>query len=141
MKLIIAIPKITVQNEIKSGAEYCESQIRALLSVRWPESVLSSIGAMFMEMPLSKNDKSLVLNKLCENFMKLDPQELPMLSFQLFSLCSTPTQLMIPLIGLNQYFQQHLYQKLLDESEEREDLDRIGWFSFSFSFSSNKRYN
>lgn len=124
---MIAMPKITVHDEVKSGAEFCESQIKALLSVRWPEPTLSSIGAMFLEMPITKSDKSLVLNKLCGNFMKLDPQELPTLSFQLFSLCSTPAQLMIPLISLNNYFQKNLYQRLLDESQDRDsDPDRIG---------------
>lgn len=138
MKLLVTMPKITVQNEVKSGAEYCESQIRTLLTVRWPESVLSSIGAMFLEMPVSKNDKTLVLNKLCENFMKLDPQELPTIAFQLFSICSTPAQLMIPLISLNHYFQKYLYQKLFDESQDRDsDLDRIGMFLFWICLQSN----
>lgn len=79
------------------------------------------------EMPVSKNEKSLILNKLCESLMELDPQELPTLAFQLFTLSSTPAQLMIPLISLNQYFQKYYYQKLLDESKsDRIDYDSIG---------------
>lgn len=42
------MPKITVQNEVKSGSEYCDMQVRALLVLKWPETVLSSIGAMFL---------------------------------------------------------------------------------------------
>lgn len=79
-------------------------------------------------MPISKNDKVLVLNKLCENLGKLEPQELPTLSFQMFTLSTTPAQLMIPLISLNQYFQKYLYKKQLDPFSESEplNLDSIG---------------
>lgn len=80
------------------------------------------------EMPISKNEKLSVLKKLCENLLKLEPQELPTLAFQLFTLSTTPVQLMIPLINLNQYFQKYLYQKQLDQSSESEPLnfDSIG---------------
>lgn len=80
------------------------------------------------EMPISKNDKLLVLNKLCENLSKLEPQELPTLAFQMFTLSTTPAQLMIPLINLNQYFQKYLYQKQLDHASDSEPLnfDSIG---------------
>lgn len=133
LKLLMAMPKIIVNDQVKSGAEFCDSQIKILLSVRWPETILSSIGAMFLEMPITKNDKSLVLNQLCRNLMQLDPQELPTLSFQMFSLCSTPAQLMIPLISLNNYFQKNLYQRLLDESQDRDsDPDRIGEDIYQF---------
>lgn len=48
MKLLSNMPKIVVQNEVKTGSEFCESQIKNLLATRWPETVLSSIGAMFL---------------------------------------------------------------------------------------------
>lgn len=91
-------------------------------------------------MPISKNDKVLVLNKLCENLLKLEPQELPTLAFQLFTLSTTPAQLMIPLISLNQYFQKYLYQKQLDQTSNSEQLnfDSIGELSLwqiDFQFS------
>lgn len=79
-------------------------------------------------MPISKNEKALVLKKLCEHLMKLEPQELPTLAFQMFTLSTTPVQLMIPLISLNQYFQKYLYRKQLEQSSESEPLnfDSIG---------------
>lgn len=79
-------------------------------------------------MPITKNDKFLVLNKLCENLLKLEPQELPTLAFQMFTLSTTPAQLMIPLVSLNQYFQKYLYKKQLEESPDSEELnfDSIG---------------
>ncbi|XP_031616603.1 Fanconi anemia group I protein [Contarinia nasturtii] len=131
LKLLSDMPKIIVQNEVKTGSEFCDSQIKNLLASRWPETVLSSIGAMFLEMPIMKNDKLLILNKLCENLMKLEPQELPTLAFQLFTLSTTPAQLMVPLISLNQYFQKYLYQKQLDQSTDSEPLnfDSIDRFS------------
>lgn len=60
--------------------------------------------------------------------MKLEPQELPTLAFQMFTLSTTPVQLMIPLISLNQYFQKYLYRKQLEQSSESEPLnfDSIG---------------
>lgn len=88
-------------------------------------------------MPLSKNDKALVLNKLCEGLLKLEPQELPTLAFQLFTMSTTPAQLMIPLISLNQYFQKYLYKKQLDQSPDSEPLnfDSIGeWVQTVLSF-------
>lgn len=48
MKLLGDMPKIIVQNEVKTGSEFCDSQIKNLLASRWPETVLSSIGAMFL---------------------------------------------------------------------------------------------
>lgn len=91
-------------------------------------------------MPISKSDKVLVLNKLCENLLKLEPQELPTLAFQLFTLSTTPAKLMIPLISLNQYFQKYLYQKQLDQTSNSEQLnfDSIGELSLrqiDFEFS------
>lgn len=90
----------------------------------------------YREMPISKNDKVLVLNKLCENLMKLDPQELPTLAFQLFTLSTTAAQLMIPLISLNQYFQKYLYQKQLDQSSDSGSVnfDSIGNYYIYFLF-------
>lgn len=85
-------------------------------------------------MPMLKNDKVLVLNKLCENLLKLEPQELPTLAFQLFTLSTTPAQLMIPLISLNQYFQKFLYEKQLDQlssDSELLNIDSIDRFSDS----------
>lgn len=48
LKLLSAMPKITVNNEVKTGSEYCDSLVKTLLSLRWPETVLSSIGVMFL---------------------------------------------------------------------------------------------
>lgn len=42
------MPKVMVQNEVKTGPEFCDSQIKHLLTTIWPETVLSSIGAMFL---------------------------------------------------------------------------------------------
>lgn len=48
MKLLGDMPKIIVTGEVKTGSEYCDSQMKTLLAARWPETVLSSIGAMFL---------------------------------------------------------------------------------------------
>lgn len=79
------------------------------------------------ETPISKTDKVAVLSKLCGNLLKLEPQELPTLAFQLFTLCSSPAHLMIPLIALNQYFHKFLYQKQFTQSDSSEiNYDSIG---------------
>lgn len=89
---------------------------------------------LYSEMPISKNDKVLVLSKLSENLLILEPEELPTIAFQLFTLSSTPAQLMIPLISLNQYFQKYLYQKQFDQMSDSEPInfDSIGKFNISY---------
>lgn len=77
-------------------------------------------------MPISKNDRALVMRKLCENILKLEPHDLPTLAFQLFTLSTTPAQLMIPLFSLNQYFTKYLYQKQFDETDSELRYDSIG---------------
>lgn len=48
IKLLRDMPKVVINDEVKTGSEYCESMIKSLLTARWPETILSSIGAMFL---------------------------------------------------------------------------------------------
>lgn len=59
--------------------------------------------------------------------MEMEPENLASLAFQLFSMCSTPAQLMVPMFALNKYFQKYYYQKLFDEMDsDQQDLNSIG---------------
>lgn len=78
-------------------------------------------------MKLTNDEISTVLTKFCCNLNKLSPTEIPALSFQLFSLCATASQIIVPLIALDKYFYKHYYKKLYADMEsDSTDFDSIG---------------
>lgn len=79
------------------------------------------------EMKISKDEKILVLKKLCENVRKLPPNELPTLAYQLFSLCTSASLAIIPIFSFNEYFHRHYYRKKFTEmGSEQTNYDSIG---------------
>jgi len=57
--------------------------------------------------------------------------ELPALCFQLFSMCSTASQLIIPLLALEKYFYRNYYKRLFsDMCSNSTNLDSIGKLNF-----------
>lgn len=79
------------------------------------------------EMNISRDEKTMVLKKLCENIVHLEPHDLPTLSFQLFSMCTNAAQVIIPIFSLNNYFHRNYYKKVFGEMcSEQTNLDSIG---------------
>lgn len=79
------------------------------------------------EMNISKDEKTMVLKKLCEKISNLQPNDLPTLSFQLFSLCTNAAQVIIPIFSLNNYFHRNYYKKVFGEMcSEQSNTDIIG---------------
>lgn len=78
-------------------------------------------------MNISKDEKTMVLKKLCENIGNLEPSDLPTLSFQLFSMCTSASQVIIPIFSLNNYFHRNYYKKVFSEMcSEQTNQDSIG---------------
>lgn len=68
-----------------------------------------------------------VLNKFSGCLQSLAPDALPALSYQLFSICSTAAQIIIPILALEKYFHRFYYKKLFDDmSSNSTDFDSIG---------------
>lgn len=78
-------------------------------------------------MPITKDEQMQLLNKMCDNLLTLNPNELPPLAYQLFCLCSTAALVVIPIIGFNRYFHKHYYQQLFaDMCSDLSNYDSIG---------------
>lgn len=57
----------------------------------------------------------------------LAPSELPALTYQLFSICATASQVIIPILALEKYFHRFYYKKLFaDMNSNTTDFDSIG---------------
>lgn len=81
-------------------------------------------------MNISKDEKMMVLKKLCENIVDLMPNDLPMLSFQLFSMCTNAAHVIIPVFSLNQYFHKNYYKHVYgDMCSEETNTDSTGKIS------------
>lgn len=69
----------------------------------------------------------IVLNKFTGCLQSLAPDALPALAFQLFSMCSTASQIIIPILALEKYFHRFYYKKLFsDMNSNSTDFDSIG---------------
>lgn len=78
-------------------------------------------------MNLSSGEIVTVLNKFSGALQELSPMELPALCFQLFSMCSTASQLIITLLALEKYFHRNYYKRLFsDMCSNSTNLDSIG---------------
>lgn len=82
-------------------------------------------------MNLSNTELLTVLNKFSGALQELSPMELPALCFQLFSMCNSASQLIMPLLALEKYFHRNFYKRLFsDMSSNSTNFDSIGWYNF-----------
>ena len=69
-----------------------------------------------------------VLTKFSGALQSLAPTELPALAYQLFSICNTAAQIIIPIFAFEKYFHRFYYKKLFaDMHSNSTDFDSIGW--------------
>lgn len=110
-----------------TGFDYRETLIRSLTSMKFQPSILTPLASMFRDITsMTKDERTIIIGKICENMQKLDPMELPALAFQLFSMCNTPTLIIIPIFGFEKYFYKHFYKKLFSNLDsETTDFDSI----------------
>ncbi|EDW47016.1 GM20650 [Drosophila sechellia] len=130
LSLLLARPRFLLNGISIDGTEFRDTTVRSIATMQWPASILTPIADMFKSMNLSSAEIVTVLNKFSGALQELSPMELPALCFQLFSMCSTASQLIIPLLALEKYFHRNYYKRLFsDMCSNSTNLDSIDLFS------------
>nr|NP_610429.2 fanconi anemia complementation group I [Drosophila melanogaster]A1Z7L1.2 RecName: Full=Fanconi anemia group I protein homolog; Short=Protein FACI [Drosophila melanogaster]AAF59016.2 fanconi anemia complementation group I [Drosophila melanogaster] len=130
LSLLLARPRFLLNGISIDGMEFRDTTVRSIATMQWPASILTPIADMFKTMNLSSGEIVTVLNKFSGALQELSPMELPALCFQLFSMCSTASQLIIPLLALEKYFHRNYYKRLFsDMCSNSTNLDSIDLFS------------
>ncbi|XP_053963260.1 Fanconi anemia group I protein homolog [Anastrepha ludens] len=123
-------PQILLNGITMRGQEFRDNIIRSLTTMRWPLEIVTPIADMFKELGLKTAEKTIVLNKFGGVLQTLAPAELPALAFQLFSMCSTCTEIMILVLAFEKYFHRFYYKKLFaDMQSNSTDFDSIDYYS------------
>ncbi|XP_034479900.1 Fanconi anemia group I protein [Drosophila innubila] len=128
--VLIAKPRLVINGIAMAGNELRDSTVRNLCTMRWPSTILTPIADMFIMLKLSYAERVTVLNKFAGALQELSPMELPALCYQLFSMCNSAAQLIIPLLALEKYFHRNYYKRLfLDMCSNSTDFDSIDAYS------------
>ncbi|XP_037947703.1 Fanconi anemia group I protein [Teleopsis dalmanni] len=130
LNILAEQPRLSVNAISMSGAEYRQQTVQNLTTMRWPKEVLTPVAAMFRNLNLTNTETVLILNKFSGVIQSVSPMELPALSYQLFFMCKTASEIIIPIIGLEKYFHRYYYKKLFaDMNSNSTDFDSIDEFS------------
>ncbi|XP_018318528.1 Fanconi anemia group I protein [Agrilus planipennis] len=111
-----------------TGSEYKTQLITSLCMIHWSPEIITSLTSMFINLPLTKDEYSQVVNKLGEFMEKLTCQELPAFVYQLLKLCRNQNGRSI-FLRLQNYFSRRVYSKVtsnVDSNSERSSMDIIG---------------
>ncbi|XP_064535940.1 Fanconi anemia group I protein homolog [Drosophila montana] len=129
--LVLAVkPRLIINGIAMTGPEFRDTTVRNLSAMRWPIAILTPIADLFSMLKLSNGERFTVLNKFAGALQDLSPIELPALCFQLFSMCTSAAQLIIPLLALEKYFHRNYYKRLFsDMCSNSTDLDSIDAYS------------
>ncbi|KAH8253655.1 hypothetical protein KR032_006379 [Drosophila birchii] len=130
LTLLSARPRFLLNGIYVEGDEYRKTTVRSISTMQWPSTILTPIADMFKEMKLGNAEIVTVLNRFSGALQELSPMELPALCFQLFSMCTTASQLIIPLLALEKYFHRNFYKRLFsDMCSNSTNLDSIDSYS------------
>nr|XP_016941259.1 Fanconi anemia group I protein homolog [Drosophila suzukii] len=130
LSLLLVRPRFLLHGVSMDGTEFRNTTVRSIATMQWPATILTPIADMFKSINLSSGEILTVLNKFSGALQELSPMELPALCFQLFSMCSTASQLIIPLLALEKYFYRNYYKRLFsDMCSNSTNLDSIDSFS------------
>ncbi|XP_073845314.1 Fanconi anemia complementation group I [Musca autumnalis] len=130
LNVLATMAHLSVNGITMSGSEYRDTTVKNLCSMKWPTEVMTPIADMFKELHLTAGETLIVLNKFSGCLQSLSPDALPALAFQLFSMCTTASQIIIPILALEKYFHRFYYKKLFDDmSSNSTDFDSIDAFS------------
>ncbi|XP_002006644.2 Fanconi anemia group I protein [Drosophila mojavensis] len=129
--LVLSVrPRLIINDIAMTGQEFRDNTIRNLSTMRWPITILTPIADMFCMLKLSPSERLTVLNKFAGALQELSPMELPALCYQLFSMCTSAAQLIIPLLSLEKYFHKNYYKQLFsDMCSNSTDFDSIDAYS------------
>ncbi|XP_050324049.1 Fanconi anemia group I protein isoform X1 [Bactrocera neohumeralis] len=130
LKVLENQPQLAVDGVLIKGIEFRANTVNSLITMNWPIEIITSIADMFRELNLKSSEVNAVLNKFGGLVLTLSPIDLPPLAFQLFSMCSTCTEVMILVLAFDKYFYRFYYKKLFAEMESNSsDFDSIDTFS------------
>lgn len=124
------VSTIDVNGVKMSGSEYRNKVVNNILTMKWPIEVLIPIADMFRDFTITPEERRVILKKFSASLQHVVPTEVPALSYQLFSLCTSAEQIMIPILALEKYFYKFYYKKLFaDMNSNSTDFDSIDVFS------------
>ncbi|XP_055918883.1 Fanconi anemia group I protein [Eupeodes corollae] len=130
ISVLSSVSTLDVNGMVISGSEYRDTIIKNICFMKWPTEILTPIADMFREISMSTNEKAVVLNKFSASLQNIVPSEVPALSYQLFSMCTTAGQTIIPILALEKYFYRFYYKKLFaDMDSNSTDFNSIDVFS------------
>ncbi|XP_017093956.2 Fanconi anemia group I protein homolog [Drosophila bipectinata] len=130
LSLLLGRPRFVVNGIGLDGLEYRNNTVKTISTMQWPSTILTPIADMLKTMNLSNAELLTVLNKFSAALQELSPMELPALCFQLFSMCNSASQLIMPLLALEKYFHRNFYKRLFsDMCSNSTNFDSIDSFS------------
>ncbi|KAG5900127.1 hypothetical protein JTB14_012800 [Gonioctena quinquepunctata] len=111
-----------------TGPEYKTTIINTLCMSTWSTNVVTTLTAVFIDMPLNKEEHLKIVNKLGSYLEKLTPQEIPAFIYQLLRLCKQQNGRSM-FLRLQNYFGVRIYSnsKIDEDSPDSNimDLDAI----------------
>ncbi|XP_055838956.1 Fanconi anemia group I protein [Episyrphus balteatus] len=124
------VSALDVNGMVIPGSEYRDTIVKNICFMKWPIEILTPIADMFRELTMSPSEKLIVLNKFSASLESIIPSEVPALSYQLFSMCTTAGQIIIPILALEKYFYRFYYKKLFaDLDSNSTDFNSIDVYS------------
>ncbi|RZC32682.1 FANCI HD2 domain containing protein [Asbolus verrucosus] len=87
LNVIIEKECVEHNNQQMTGLDYKHQLINTMCMLQWSPSIVTPLAAMFIDMPLTKEEHLQVVNKLGEYLEKMTPQEIPSFVYQLLRLC------------------------------------------------------
>uniref|UniRef100_A0A0A1WLN6 Fanconi anemia group I protein homolog n=1 Tax=Zeugodacus cucurbitae TaxID=28588 RepID=A0A0A1WLN6_ZEUCU len=130
LEVLAKQPQLTVDGILVKGSEFRANIINSLTTMNWPIEILTPIADMLRALNLKNTEVNAVLNKFGGLVQSLTPIDLPPLAFQLFSICSTCTEVMILVLAFDKYFYRFYYKKLFADMESNSsDYDSIDSYS------------
>ncbi|XP_018565780.1 Fanconi anemia group I protein [Anoplophora glabripennis] len=126
LNIIVERDRFDFNDNEYTGAEYKSDFINSLCMSTWSPSIVTSLMAVFIDMPLTKEEHLKVVNKLGSFIEKMTPQEIPAFIHQLLRLCKQYNGKSI-FIRLQSYFGLRIYNNanLNSDSSESNDFDAI----------------
>ncbi|XP_014090241.2 Fanconi anemia group I protein homolog isoform X3 [Bactrocera oleae] len=130
LKVLANHTQLAVDGVLIKGSEFRANTVNSLITMNWPIEIITSIADMFRELNLKSSEVNAVLNKFGGLVLSLSPIDLPPLAFQLFSMCSSCTEVMILVLAFDKYFYRFYYKKLFADMESNSsDYDSIDTYS------------
>ncbi|KAK9874973.1 hypothetical protein WA026_005789 [Henosepilachna vigintioctopunctata] len=118
---------VDVDGTEMSGTEYKKQLLNTLCMMQWSPGRAVTIASMFLDIKLTKDEHTQVVNKFGRYIEKLTPQEIPGFVYQLLKLCKDHNLKSI-IIRLQTYFGLRIYETssvISLASSESVDLDAI----------------